>query len=102
MDVVLRNGRQLEVDDMREAVDVEAAGGDLGGNEDGDSSRLEIFEGPNALVLALVAMDRRGADPVPIELLGQPVRTVLRPAEDERLIDSAGPDEVAEELALAR
>ena len=34
------------------------------------------------------------------ELESEPVRTVLRPGEDQRLVDPAGLDEVAEELTL--
>ena len=46
-------------------------------------------------------MDRGRRDPVPAELLGEPVRAVLRPGEDERLLDPAAPDQVAQEVALA-
>ena len=101
VDVVLGDHRQLEVDDVRQRLDVEAARGDLGGDEDGEPAGLEVGEGPDALRLALVAVDRGGLDAVALELLGEPVGAVLGPGEDERLVDPAGPDEVAEQLALA-
>ena len=101
VDVVLGDHRQLEVDDVGQAVDVEAARGDLGGDEDRRPAGLEVGQRADALPLALVAVDRDGGDAVPAELLGEPVGAVLGAGEHERLIDGAGADEVAEELALA-
>ena len=101
VDVVLGGHRQLEVDDVGQAVDVDPAGGDVGRHEDRHPARLEVVQGPDPLGLAAVAVDRRGRDAVPLELLGEPVGAVLRAGEDERLVDPAGPDEVAQELALA-
>ena len=66
-----------------------------------EPARLEVGERADALRLALVAVDRGGRDPVALELLGQPVGAVLGPREDERLVDPAARDEVAEQLALA-
>ncbi len=86
---------------MGQGVDVEATGRDLGGDEDVDAPGLEVAECPDPLALALVAVDRRGGDAVPGQLLGQPVRAVLGPREHERLVDPTAPDEVAEQLALA-
>ncbi len=62
---------------------------------------LEVGEGADALRLALVAVDGGGGDAVVLELGREPVRAVLGPREDERLVDHAGLDEVAEQLALA-
>ena len=64
MDVVLGDHRQLEVDDVRERLDVEAAGGDLGRDEDREPAGLEVGQGADALRLALVAVDRGGGDAV--------------------------------------
>ena len=100
VDVVLGDHRQLEVDDVRERLDVEAARGDLGGDQDREPAGLEVGQRADALRLALVAVDRGGRDAVALELLGEPVGAVLGAREDERLVDPAGLDEVAEELAL--
>ena len=91
VDVVLGDHRQLEVDDVRERLDVEAARGDLGRDEDREPAGLEVGERADALRLALVAVDRGGEDAVPLELLGETVGAVLGPREDERLVDPAGP-----------
>ena len=58
VDVVLGDHRQLEVDDVRQRVDVEAAGGDLGRDQDREPAGLEVGQRADALRLALVAVDR--------------------------------------------
>ena len=52
VDVVLGDHRQLVVDDVGKLLDVDAAGGDLGRDEDRDAARLEVIERPDALRLA--------------------------------------------------
>ena len=99
--VVLGHHRQLVVHDVRQLLDVEPASRDVGRDEDGDAPGLEVAEGAHALALALVAVDRGGADAVLGELLGEAVRAVLGPREHQRLVDPAGRDEVREQLALA-
>ena len=86
---------------MREGVDVEAARGDLRGDQHREPAGLEVGQGADSLRLALVAVDGRRRDPGVLELGGQPVGAVLGPGEDERLVDLAGLDQVAEQLALA-
>ena len=101
VDVVPRHHRELVVDDVRERVDVESAGRDIRRDEDVHPAGLEVVEGANALRLAPVAVDRGRGDPVADQLLGEAARAVLRPREDQRLADRAGPDEAAQQLALA-
>src|SRR5258706_12424452 len=102
LDVVGGNARQLVVHDMGQAVDVEAARGDLGRDQDRGAPVLEVGEGADTLALRLVAMDRGGADAVLAELLGQAVGAVLRAGEDAGANDGARPDQRAQELALPR
>ncbi len=101
MDVVGGDHRQLVVHDVRQLVDVEAARGDLGGDQDGRPAGLEVGQGAHALSLAAVAVDGRGADALALELLGEAVGTVLGAGEHERLVDDAGLDQVRQQLALA-
>jgi hypothetical protein len=101
VDIVLGDHRKFEVDDVRQPFDVEAARRDLRGHQDGDPAGLEVVEGSDALALALVAVDRGSEDAVHAELFGQAVGAVLGSGEDERPIDSAGADEMAQQLALA-
>ena len=51
VDVGLAVGRRIEVDDMRDAGDVDPTGRDIGGDEDVDLSRLEPGERLLALTL---------------------------------------------------
>ena len=51
VDVVLGVGGNVVVDDVRDAGDVDAAGGDVGGDHHLVAAALEAFEGLDALVL---------------------------------------------------
>ena len=75
VDVVLGVVGDLEVDDHRQALDVEPASRDVGRHEDPDLSGLERLERPLALGLRPVAVDGRGLDPVSIELRGKSPRS---------------------------
>ena len=57
VDVVFGGVRQFVVDDVRQVVDVEAARGDVGGDQHAHRAGLEGFERFGALLLALVAVD---------------------------------------------
>ena len=101
VDVVLRDHRQLEVDDVGELLDVQASSRDVRRHEDGDAALLEVGQRLDALGLALVAVDRGGVDAVLDQLLRQAVRTVLGAGEDQRLVDAPEGDELAEQVALS-
>jgi hypothetical protein len=49
--IVLRDVRQIEIDDVRHAVDIDAAGGDVGGNEDAGATLAKVGERALALWL---------------------------------------------------
>ena len=91
VDVVLVVGRRVEVDDAADGVDVDAAGGDVGGHEGPDRAGGELPQRPIPLRLRLVAVDGDGRHTGGTELADDPVGAVLRPAEDDgRLV--AGDD----------
>jgi hypothetical protein len=75
--------------------------GDLGRDQHLDASLFEVGQRLGARTLALVAVDRRGADAVAFELLRQAVGTVLGAREDQHLAPVPGEDQVREQLALA-
>ena len=75
--------RRVEVDHVRDVVDVEAAGGDVGGDERAHLARVEAGERLLPLGLRLVAVDRDGVDVVPAELLDEAIGSGLRPHEHE-------------------
>jgi hypothetical protein len=72
---------------MRQVVDVQAASGDVGGDEDVHLAALEVVKRAHALRLALVAVDGGRGDAVLLELHGEAAGTVLRAREDQRLLD---------------
>ena len=62
MHINLRHFGQLVVNHVRDAVDVEASGGDVSGHEHWRTVRLERRERALANALAFVAMDRGGTN----------------------------------------
>ena len=100
VDVVLGLHREVEVDDDRELLDVEAARGDVGRDEDLDLAGLEVGEGADPLGLGAVGVDRGGGEAVAVQVRGDPPGGDLRAREDEDLAQVVGPDEVLEELEL--
>ena len=47
---------RIDVDDQVDAVDVDAASGNVGGDEDGGAAVLEALENAGALILCLAAV----------------------------------------------
>ena len=87
--------RGVEVDDRGHPVDVDAAGGHVGGNQGVYPSLREVGQCPSALSLAAAAVDGSRLDPGLAELSGQPVGSVPGPAEDDcgpRSADGVGGD----------
>ena len=75
---------RVEVDHVRDVVDVEAARGDVGCDERPHLAGVEPRERLLALRLALVAVDRDRVDVVAAQLLDEAVGAGLRAHEDER------------------
>jgi hypothetical protein len=78
---------QIEVDDVADLVDVDAAGRDVGRHQHADLAALEVGEGALAGVLRLVAVDRLGALAGLGQVLGDPVGAVLGAGEDQHPAD---------------
>src|SRR5437764_816182 len=83
MEVVLVVAGDVVVDDAADVVDVDAAGGDVGGHQDLSPAIGEGAQGPVALGLRATAVDRHGRHAGPLQLVGQPVGAVLGAAEDD-------------------
>ena len=64
MHIILGRARHVEVDHLRQAFDIEAAGSDVGRDQHRGLARLELGERELALGLALVAVDGVGLDMV--------------------------------------
>ena len=101
VDVVLRLVGQIEVHHMRQLVDVDAAGSDVGGHQHAHLTALEARQGAGASPLALVAVDGGGLDALLREPLGNAVGAVLGAGEHQHLLPVVAADQVTEQLGLA-
>ena len=72
MNVIFGNVRHLVVDDQRKVVDIEAAGRDVGRDHHLHFRRLERVQRLEPRLLALVAVDRRGFEPILLERAREP------------------------------
>ena len=70
---VLLRHREIVVDDKRHLLDVDAAGEQVGGDEDTGRSGAELLHDDLALALLEVAVDGRDGELARAELVGQPV-----------------------------
>ena len=83
VDVVLELVGEVEVEDVRDAVDVDAARGDVGRDEHADLAVLEGLQRALTLALRPVGVDGGAADVFALELATDAVGAVLGAREDE-------------------
>jgi hypothetical protein len=86
---------------VRQLVDVDAAGGDVGRHQHLQRALLEVAERLGARALALVAVDRHGGDALVVQELREPVGAVLHAAEHQHLVPVLALDEVRQQVLLA-
>lgn len=96
VDVVLGGFGEVVVDDVGDAVDVDAAGGDVGGDEHPNGAAFEVGKGAKALVLGAVGVKGGGFDAVAVEVAGDAVGPVLHFGEDEDGVEGGVDEEVEE------
>ena len=101
MHIVLGDHRQLEVHDLRQFVDVDAARGDVGGHQRLQLAGLELGQRAGAGGLALVAVNRERGDSALVQMLGQTIRQMLGAREDQRLRPVARFVQVHQQFLLA-
>jgi hypothetical protein len=89
VNVIVRHERHVEVDHVTERVNVDPARGDVGGDEHGHAPVLERLERLRALRLRSIAVNASGTYAGAREKVSDAIRTMLRPREDEHLIDVA-------------
>ncbi|VVN46642.1 hypothetical protein PS639_05808 [Pseudomonas fluorescens] len=95
--IVFVNVRQFEVDHVWQLIDVEAASGDVGGDQDAHFTGLEVGQGFGAGVLALVAVDGDGGKTVFVQVFGQAVGAMLGASEHQHLFPGACGDQVRQQ-----
>ena len=84
VDVALRGGRHVVVDDMGERVDVEAAGRDIGGDQQLGGAVAQATHHPVALHLVHAAVECLGAVPAPVHRHRELVDLAACAAEHDR------------------
>ena len=100
VDVVLGRERHVEVEHMAHRHDVEAAGGDVGGDQDLDLALLELLERLHACRLAHVAMQRARIEAVLLQRSLEDRHVALAIAEHDRVLDVLFLDQGPQRLAL--
>ena len=100
--VGLRVGGDVVVDDVADALDVEAAGGDVGRDEDVELGVLELADRALAHLLGHVAVDRRRGEAAGPQLLGQRLGLVLRADEDDHPLEVLDLEDAGEGVDLLR
>lgn len=100
VDVVLAVGGEVEVDDQGDLLDVDAAGQEIGGDEDAGGAGPEVAHDVLSLLHLHVAVGG-GHGEVPLgHLLGEPVDLAPGVAVDDGLRDLEGVVQVAEGVEL--
>ena len=100
VDIIVRLPRHVEVDDVADAFDVEAARGDVGGDEDVDLVVLEAVELGDALGLVHVALDLADREAGALEAGGELAHRRLAVAEDDRVLELLVAQDVAQRVLL--
>ena len=81
--VILERVGEVEVHHVGDTLDVDTAGGDVGGDQDADLAVLEGLQGALTLALRAVGVDRGTRDVGAGQLTADAVRAVLGAGEDE-------------------
>ena len=92
----------LVVDDVRDVVDVDAAGGDVGGDQHVDLAVAERAQRLLAGALAEVAVHGAGGEAALGELVGDLLRGALGAGEDHRRAAARGLQDAGEQLDLVQ
>jgi len=100
MDVILRVFRKVVVHYMRDSVNVNAARGNVRRHEHAHRAALEILEGPQALVLRTIGMQRSSANALLLQLASDPVRAVFGAGEDQHHVQHGIAQEMQQQVQL--
>ena len=93
MHIGLGHFRKLVIHDMGDIVDIDAAGRDVGRDQDAGAPGPKALERALTLRLALVSVDRRRAYAGGSEMLRDAVGAALRPGEHERALKIGTPEQ---------
>jgi hypothetical protein len=88
--IVFRVHGEVVVDDMRDAVDVDTPGSDVGSHQDSDFALFEVTQGAQPLALGAVRVQRGRRNVLRVELFGQPVGSVFGAGKNQHATKSVG------------
>ena len=100
VDVAFRDVRQIVVEHVADAVDVDAAGGDVGGDQGAQLAVTEVGEHALALVLRLVAVDRLGEKSGLFQAAHDLVGAVLGAGEHQHAVDRLALEQLGQQRRL--
>ncbi|GAV35250.1 hypothetical protein ROTAS13_02925 [Roseomonas sp. TAS13] len=100
VDIVLGMEGHVEVEDMRQPADVDAARRHVGADEELQLIRLEAVQRGEAGGLVHVPVQGADREAVLLERLVEDVHVALAVAEDQRVLHLLPPDQAAQRLAL--
>ena len=101
MDIGFRRHRHFIVDDVADRIDVNAAAGDVGGDQGADMALLEVGQSLFALTLALVAMNGCGLNARLFKIFRHAVGAVLGAGEDDDLVKGRIGEHFSQKRTLA-
>ena len=101
MHIVFGHIGQIQVHHMGQLLDVDAAGGQIGGHQHAHGAALEFGQGPGAGPLALIAMDGRSGNAFLDQPLGHAVGAVLGAGKHQHLLPVVAGDQVVQQVGLA-
>ena len=102
MDVVFELVREVEVEDVGDAVDIDTARGNVGRDEHANLSVLEGLQGTLTLALRTVGVDGGTADVFTLELTADAIGTMFGPRKDEYALKGFVLKEVVQHDLLER
>ena len=86
---------------MRQLFDIQTAGGDIGRHQHANAAGFKVGQRAGTRSLALVAMDRRAADAVFVELFREVVGAMLGTGKHQHLLPVAFADKLRQQFTLA-
>ena len=100
VDVGLRVVRDVVVEHVRDALDVQAAGGDVGGHEDVQAAVAQLVHGALALLLGDVAVDGGGGEPAGAQLFSQFLGLILGAHEHDHRLELGHLEDAGDRVEL--
>ena len=96
MDIILSNIGKIQIDNMRQLLNVDAASSNIRCNENTHIPLLETLESTSPCTLALVAVNRSRSQSLFVQSFGNTVRSMLRSRKHEHLLPIAGTNQMTE------